>query len=44
MLLSHLLFLFMIREPMFLFFGQVTQLAGFVCLLGMLARVSRVHG
>jgi len=43
MFLSHLLFLFMIVEPMFLFFGQVTQLAGFVCLLVMLARVSRVH-
>lgn len=43
MFLSHLLFLFMIMEPVLLFFGQVTQLAGFLCLLVMLARVSRVH-
>ena len=43
MFLSHLLFLFMIMEPMLLFFGQVTQLAGFLCLLAMLARVSKVH-
>jgi len=43
MFLSHLLFLFMIMELMFLFLGQITQLAGFLCLLAMLARVNRVH-
>ncbi len=43
MLLSHLLFLFMIKEPMLLFFGQVTQLSGFLCLLAMLAKVSKAH-
>lgn len=43
MLLSHLLFLFMIIEDMLLFFGQATQLAGFLCLLAMLAKVSKAH-
>jgi hypothetical protein len=43
MLLSHLLFLFMFVNETLLFLGQVTQLAGFACLLMMLAKVSRVH-
>ena len=43
MLLSHLLFLFMILQETLLFLGQVTQLAGFLCLLAMLAKVSKVH-
>lgn len=43
MFLSHLLFLFTIVGETSLFLGQLTQLAGFLCLLTMLARVSRVH-
>lgn len=43
MLLSHLLFLFMIAQETLLFFGQLTQLAGFLCLLAMLAKVSKTH-
>jgi hypothetical protein len=43
MFLSHLLFLFMIFEELLLFFGQITQLTGFVCLLIMLARVNRTR-
>jgi len=41
MLLSHLLFLFMIFDEVLLFFGQLVQLAGFVCLLIMLAKVNK---
>jgi hypothetical protein len=44
MLLSHLFFLLMIVGEEFLFLGQATQLAGFVCLLVMLAKVSKTHG
>jgi hypothetical protein len=44
MLLSHLFFLMMIVGEEFLFLGQATQLAGFVCLLVMLAKVSKTHG
>lgn len=43
MLLSHLLFLFMFVNPTLLFFGQLTQLTGFLCLLAMLVRVSKAH-
>jgi hypothetical protein len=43
MLFSHLLFLFMIFDEVLLFFGQIIQLAGFVCLLTMLARVNRTR-
>ena len=43
MFLSHLLFLFMIMEDALLFLGQVAQLLGFLCLLTMLAKVSKVH-
>ena len=43
MFLSHLLFLFMIFEELLLFFGQIMQLIGFVCLLIMLARVNRTR-
>ncbi len=40
MLLSHLLFLFIIVDEVLLFFGQLVQLAGFMCLLIMLVRVN----
>jgi len=43
MLLSHLLFLFIIFDEVLLFFGQLVQLAGFVCLLIMLAKVSKAR-
>jgi len=43
MFLSHLLFLFMIFSEGLLFFGQLSQLAGFVCLLLMLAKVNRAN-
>jgi len=43
MLLSHLFFLLMIVDEAFLFLGQTTQLAGFICLLVMLAKVSKTH-
>jgi hypothetical protein len=43
MLLSHLFFLLMIVDEVFLFLGQSTQLVGFICLLVMLARVSRTN-
>jgi len=44
MLLSHLFFLLMIVDvESFLLLGQATQLIGFVCLLVMLAKVSRAH-
>lgn len=41
MVLSHLLFLFMILDEILLFLGQASQLAGFACLLAMLAKVSK---
>ena len=44
MLVSHLFFLLMIVDEVFLFLGQATQLVGFVCLLAMLAKVSRTNG
>ena len=43
MFFSHLLFLFMIFDEGLLFFGQLSQLTGFVCLLLMLAKVNRVN-
>jgi hypothetical protein len=43
MLLSHLFFLLMIVDEAFLFLGQTSQLAGFVCMLVMLAKVSKAH-
>jgi hypothetical protein len=43
MLFSHLLFLFMIFDEVLLFFGQLVQLAGFICLLIMLAKVNRTR-
>jgi hypothetical protein len=46
MLLSHLFFLLIIIEELslpFLVLGQATQLAGFLCLLTMLARVSKTN-
>lgn len=45
MMLSHLFFLLMVFRQFstsFLFLGQLTQLAGFICLLIMLARVSKI--
>jgi hypothetical protein len=43
MFFSHLLFLFMIFSEGLLFFGQLSQLAGFVCLLLMLAKVNKAN-
>jgi hypothetical protein len=43
MFFSHILFLFMIFEEGFLFFGQLSQLAGFICLLLMLVKVNKVN-
>lgn len=43
MFLSHLFFLLMIVDEVFLFLGQTTQLVGFICLLGMLAKVSQTN-
>jgi hypothetical protein len=43
MLLSHLFFLFIPLAEILLFVGEVTQLVGFLCLLAMLAKVSRTH-
>ncbi len=46
MLLSHLFFLLIIVEDLslvFLVLGQTTQLAGFICLLTMLAKVSKTN-
>lgn len=41
MMLSHVFFLIMIFREGFLLLGQTTQLAGFLCLLAMLAKVSK---
>lgn len=43
MLLSHFFFLLMINSEAFLFLGQISQLAGFLCLLTMLAKVSKTN-
>jgi hypothetical protein len=43
MFFSHILFLFMIIDEVLLFFGQITQLVGFMCLLLMLSRVNKTH-
>jgi hypothetical protein len=43
MFFSHLLFLFMIFDELLLFFGQIMQLIGFVCLLIMLAKVNKTR-
>jgi hypothetical protein len=43
MFFSHVLYLFMIFNEGFLFFGQLSQLGGFVCLLLMLAKVNRAN-
>ena len=44
MLLGHMLLLFIAVENSLLFFGQLAQLAGFLCLLAMLVKVSRGGG
>jgi hypothetical protein len=44
MFFSHLLFLFMIFDELLLFFGQIMQLIGFVCLLIMLIKVNKTRG
>ena len=44
MLLSHVFFLLLPVDEMLLLLGQITQLAGFICLSAMLAKVSRVNG
>jgi hypothetical protein len=43
-MLCHVFFLFLVVSEMFLLLGQVTQLAGFICLSAMLAKVSRANG
>ena len=43
MFFSHILYLFMIFNEGFLFFGQLSQLAGFICLLLMLAKVNKAN-
>ena len=42
MFLSHLFFLFTIVEEALYLTGQITQLIGFLCLLVMLMRVSKI--
>ena len=44
MLLSHVFFLLLPVDEMLLLLGQITQLAGFICLSAMLAKVSRANG
>ena len=44
MLLSHVFFLFLPVDEMLLLLGQITQLAGFICLSAVLAKVSRANG
>jgi len=44
MLLSHVFFLFLPLDEMLLLLGQMTELAGFICLSAMLAKVSRTNG
>lgn len=43
MFVSHLFFLFTIVEAALYIIGQITQLIGFLCLLVMLTRVSRLR-
>jgi hypothetical protein len=43
MCVSHILFLFMILNESLLFYGQLIQLAGFLCMLLMLVRVNRTN-
>ena len=43
MFFSHVLFLFMLFNESLLFFGQLSQLGGFVCMLLMLAKVNKVN-
>jgi hypothetical protein len=43
MFFSHILYLFIIFNEGFLFFGQLSQLVGFICLLLMLAKVNRAN-
>jgi hypothetical protein len=43
MFFSHILYLFVIFREGLLFFGQLSQLAGFICLLVMLAKVNRAN-
>jgi hypothetical protein len=43
MFFSHLLFLFMVFDELLLFFGQIMQLTGFVCMLIMLAKVNKTR-
>jgi len=43
MLTSHILYLFMIFNEGLLFLGQLSQLAGFICLLLMLAKVNKTN-
>jgi len=43
MFLSHIMYLFMIFNEGLLFLGQISQLAGFICLLLMLVKVSRAN-
>jgi hypothetical protein len=43
MLLSHVFFLLLPLKETLLFLGQAFQLAGFICLVGMLAKVSRTN-
>jgi len=42
-LLSHVFFLLLPLRETLLFVGQAFQLAGFICLVGMLAKVSRTN-
>lgn len=43
-LMSHIFFLLLPVDEMLLLLGQTTQLAGFICLSAMLAKVSRANG
>jgi hypothetical protein len=43
MFLSHLFFLFTIVDEALYLAGQITQLIGFLCLLAMLMRVSKIR-
>lgn len=43
MFFSHILFLFMIFNEGLLFFGQLSQLTGFLCLFLMLAKVNKTN-
>jgi hypothetical protein len=43
MLVSHILFLFMLFNEFLFFVGQMVQLAGFLCMLLMLVKVNRTN-